>query len=73
MNEEKNINLMPLYVILGIIGTSLILTGAMLSMIFSSFDIDIATSALYLMQGAFIISGLWDFWLIFYIRNKLSQ
>ena len=72
MNEKKPINLSVLFLTLGVIGTSLILTGGFLGFIFDAFKIEVPSIFLYIAQAVFIFSGLADFWLIKYAKDKLS-
>ena len=73
MNEKKPINLFPLYFILGFTGLILILTGIVLNLIFSVFSIKISNNIILIFQAAFILSGLADFWLLKYAKDKLEN
>ena len=72
MNEKNNINLFPFYMILGLTGASLIITGLLLGAIFSALSVDVSNVVKYILQTTFVLSGILDFVLLFYVRNKLN-
>lgn len=57
--------------ILGVVGTSLLLSGFFIDKVFTFLDINLNKTMLYIFKIAFYGSGFLDFWLINYVRKNL--
>lgn len=70
--NKKNNDMTMVYVGLGICGLSLLLSGIFLGLVLDLFSIKIPQVFLFAFQAAFIISAIFNFWLIKYAKDKLS-
>ncbi len=71
MNDENGINKVILYISLGLCGGSMLLTGIFLGQIFALFSVKIPAVVLIMLQIAFIVSAIFNFWLIKFAKDKL--
>ncbi len=73
MNDnKKNNHFVILYFALGLCGTSLLFTGLFLEQIFAFFSVKLPETILHIFQIIFILSALFNFWVVKYAHNKLS-